>query len=1478
MNLIHFCIHILFLHLARCYTSECQKGYISHNGSCVPCPSSCSRCIEKSDFIICPPGKALQNHECLDKCPEDQLLFHDEACEQNLCIDPPTPLNISTTQIILDSSTVRRYNNRKPDVFLIKGSKSRAAILISGLATKYPNSSEIEDSTLLKVFHRNGTRLLEVKVPYRDSYSEPNDPCLQLRVNVTVGVAKPFSIVLTQNTVNFQDPVSYFWRATSCKLSLEDDFILFLGGSLEESFLGELSAVIVKSFPEIPNLLSHINYGVEHIKMEKFFLDNDINKTNPKIFKGNDSFGLNVTLSGMTTIKVHWHFLDQDIGFLDCSILSMRSINPIYDQPYTRLTTFSFRHLDNLRGFTWPQGIFTYYSIPNSDKAIWVGNETSFRQLEMIELVFGAAIEHSCHYLPYQLTIHQGGGGFYSLPSDPCSERDLNLDICFGCKEGYIYNIESRNCTENPHGRENLDKCFNNGFCLSQYHTNKVLPFCKDGVASFCSSCEEGFETDSEGHCVPICESGFFAWLNKTAKAYECQRCEIHGCNKCESFEVCRKCQEGWFFLESTCVEKCRPGEYKLATNKCSPVCPGNHYVNKSDQGCYHCGKGCASCETNVNCTECENGYRIYNGICYPDECFNPERTYGSSCPPCPENCLNCYLKNETFQVCTQCIDLFVLFENKACVIECPKDYFKRGNTCVYCPRKLLMPDQTEICALQCPEGYYPLFINNIEQDQCLSCPEYCGSCNFEFFSQYIQPRCSSCRKGVLIQGGCIEDCLAPFVPRGGYCKAPSEYNYNGVNCKRYSKHYKLIQMERICHPIEIKTSYLLNVPFTLRVNNKEERVIVNFDSMGKNCRSFEANGHCTSCNEGFYLAYSTYCTKFCPVGTYGDDSQNTCNACLLLCDFCDSEQNCIVWDPNVNNQAGESPLFSHYQLIFYTLLEYNDNSFFEKKFKIKPQFAKVHRNKQDMLDSVLSNTLEDNIYINWYQAQYEVSMLVFINQAQDICDPSCLICQKSQDTLSSAICLRCLPQLENSTNIEHDRCVCPSDRPFFDHIQNACVTECPQDSLIINDTKECVKTCMDVSYFSRDAFVYKLGKYCLNKCPENYSPEVDWPVANEVRCRLLESYSSYYSALQMRSQVSSICSQTDSECKLQDATNLDTTYLSLVNSYITNLVNDSMATDILFEERSHEMFFHYITSQKHLSNITSILSLFINFGYACQTRDDAFYLLSSLNAILLQYFNVQSFVDHIPALFDSIVDCFNALSSKNLTGWNRVYRGEALTCRTDEVEHTQPKEEFKLEQKIQNVNIRISVNTYSFLRHPYTTLICEFDYRTTPKDRLSFYLLSLISKYKSPDWWYADVNVKLNYDEVAYHLVAWVPQRPTFAHVKNSEIEAHFNFSQESNHLMLLISDMKSQLVIEETIVSNLLVLYISFSVIGLVLIGLLLTIVKKLSKQYNVAKKIKNKNSESVIKFHKHRRYRLDVDDENHEEEDDEDEEQLG
>ena len=131
----------------------------------------------------------------------------------------------------------------------------------------------------------------------------------------------------------------------------------------------------------------------------------------------------------------------------------------------------------------------------------------------------------------------------------------------------------------------------------------------------------------------------------------------------------CSACAGGFLYTDALhrCSLTC-PAGYILysANNSCLALCPGTYY-NLSNV-CTQCPTDCLSCVSANNCTSCNTGLILYNGLCY------------ASCPPSVpylvnNECVSCDIANcKTCSnaLCGSCQAGYLLIQYLQCIQNCP--------------------------------------------------------------------------------------------------------------------------------------------------------------------------------------------------------------------------------------------------------------------------------------------------------------------------------------------------------------------------------------------------------------------------------------------------------------------------------------------------------------------------------------------------------------------------------------------------------------------------------------------------------------------------------------------------------------------------------------------------------------------------------------------------------------------------------------
>ena len=135
-------------------------------------------------------------------------------------------------------------------------------------------------------------------------------------------------------------------------------------------------------------------------------------------------------------------------------------------------------------------------------------------------------------------------------------------------------------------------------------------------------------------------------------------------CNKL----FCMKCIENY---SNYCVN-CSDGFKSDNKGNCIQCnISGSYCKNDFCRGLTQCCKidNCKSCDKNLECSICNEGYKTYDGYCFPNEFFNliqessikESNDFERQLSSCSDNCLNCSYDST---ICYSCSSSYSLIRN----------------------------------------------------------------------------------------------------------------------------------------------------------------------------------------------------------------------------------------------------------------------------------------------------------------------------------------------------------------------------------------------------------------------------------------------------------------------------------------------------------------------------------------------------------------------------------------------------------------------------------------------------------------------------------------------------------------------------------------------------------------------------------------------------------------------------------------------
>ena len=177
-----------------------------------------------------------------------------------------------------------------------------------------------------------------------------------------------------------------------------------------------------------------------------------------------------------------------------------------------------------------------------------------------------------------------------------------------------------------------------------------------------CVTCVDNYNLDGTT-CVITC-SGTKIPVNSI-----CTSCDP-ACTLClGSTSNCSTCAIGFLYTDDLhrCSLTC-PAGYILysANNSCLTLCPSTYY-NLSG-ACTQCSTDCLSCVSANNCTSCNTGLILYNGLCYASCPSSVPYLINNECVSCDiANCKTC-----SNALCGSCQTGYLLIQYLQCIQNCP--------------------------------------------------------------------------------------------------------------------------------------------------------------------------------------------------------------------------------------------------------------------------------------------------------------------------------------------------------------------------------------------------------------------------------------------------------------------------------------------------------------------------------------------------------------------------------------------------------------------------------------------------------------------------------------------------------------------------------------------------------------------------------------------------------------------------------------
>ncbi|KAL4456738.1 hypothetical protein ABPG73_014764 [Tetrahymena malaccensis] len=479
-----------------------------------------------------------------------------------------------------------------------------------------------------------------------------------------------------------------------------------------------------------------------------------------------------------------------------------------------------------------------------------------------------------------------------------------NGSDCSRCKDGYYLNnntclsCDSSCLTCKGSGPSQCIICSLTNSYISEMQNNKCISFCdltqsqyvdySDSQQMYCRVCNKPCLTCNGSTSCNSCQSGYY--LNNN----QCEQCD-DSCLSCSgpTNQNCTICKSQGYFIATKqnyiCVPQCdiTQGQYIDLSN------PIQSY-------CRQCISFCQTCQNNLSCQNCINGYYLNNNNCF--KCDN-------SCLLCtnsgPSNCTVCSQSN--YYISTK--------QNNQCVQECDlmqAQYEDYNNSlqkyCRQCPNECQTCTNYENCT-SCIQGY---FLNG---SQCQQCDISCQSCK-----GFGSTNCTICKEqnyyiSIKENNLCVQFCdvsQAQYIdlsnPSQQYCRKCNDLcktcndSVNCLTCKDgfYLNQNQCKQCDSSCFsctgpsPSDCLICYQKNYFISIRQNNNcvpqcdisLSQFVDNSNSLQSYCKSCLSycqtcnnSISCLTCNQGYYL------------------NQNICSQCDPSCLSCSgpTSSDCII-------------------------------------------------------------------------------------------------------------------------------------------------------------------------------------------------------------------------------------------------------------------------------------------------------------------------------------------------------------------------------------------------------------------------------------------------------------------------------------------------------------------------------------------------------------------------------------------------------
>ncbi|XP_030832613.1 proprotein convertase subtilisin/kexin type 5 isoform X2 [Strongylocentrotus purpuratus] len=546
---------------------------------------------------------------------------------------------------------------------------------------------------------------------------------------------------------------------------------------------------------------------------------------------------------------------------------------------------------------------------------------------QSIDMPLKYLLEGACvHYCPAGYFKYDRGDialiHTCELCDDSCKTcTGYGIDECTECEDGLSRDNENQRCVE-PSDFEctvpNCDSCLN-------------------GIVDVCQTCAESYYLDNAA-CVLLCPPG------KVAVPHT-RRCELchPTCRTCEgSPDTCTSCDDEYFYddFDNLCLTQCPEDMYDDALRNCQDCddkcascvgagpdnckicyemdeflsgtscvtdCPEGQYGDEYTGTCRSCHPSCVTCAGpgDHECNSCLANFELELGFCRSSCTDSSYKDSNGNCQVCDKSCQTCTGTGPN--ECLSCNYYNFLAPTKACVTDCPVDYYPdyESNVCRRCdpscktcldsgpgdciecaPDTYMLLRNGQLCVEDCPEGYYDS--EELGFRDCRQCSVECRDCDGSYLT------CISCYDGTyLFQGRCFSTCPSGYIE-------DSETNHciqHANICPLYCDQCDDWGDCTVC-----QGSYI--VYFGECVNEDDmacltNEYIVSFTNDGKaTCESCDPscgtclgpdNTDCVTCASAQHHFQGSRCVQECEDTKFKDKDSNECFDCHPTCLNCDA-------------------------------------------------------------------------------------------------------------------------------------------------------------------------------------------------------------------------------------------------------------------------------------------------------------------------------------------------------------------------------------------------------------------------------------------------------------------------------------------------------------------------------------------------------------------------------------------------------------